>query len=42
MEWFLILIGLRLVEESGIFGGVVECVDIRKNICSEGGVLGWN
>ena len=33
---------LSLVEERGIFGVVVECVDIRKNICSEGGALGWN
>ena len=35
----LILIGLRLVEESGIPGGAVKCVDIGRNTRGEGGSL---
>ena len=35
----LILHHLSLVEESGIFSVVVECVDIGKNISGEGGFL---
>ena len=31
---------LSLVEEDGIPGVAVECVDIRKNTSSEGGLLG--
>ena len=33
------LLGLRLVEESGIPGGAVKCVEIRKNVGGEGGLL---
>ncbi len=31
---------LRVVEESGIPGVVVKCVDIGRNISGEGGSLG--
>ena len=34
-----ILIGLRLIEESGIPGGAVKCVDIGRNTRGEGGSL---
>jgi hypothetical protein len=33
------LLGLRLVEESGIPGGAVKCVDIGRNTRGEGGFL---
>ncbi len=36
----MILMGLSAVEESGIPGVVVECVDIGKNTSGEGGFLG--
>ena len=36
-EMHTILAGWRLVEASGIPGVAVECVDIRKNTCGEGG-----
>ena len=39
MSLFLIWVDLRDVGENGIFGGVVECVDIRRNISGEGGFL---
>ncbi len=35
----LILVILSMGEEDGIPGVAVECVDIRKNTCSEGGLL---
>ena len=34
------LAGLRAVEEGGIPGVVVKCVDIRRNTGGEGGLLG--
>ncbi len=36
-ELHRILEDLRQVEASGIPGVAVECVDIRKNTCGEGG-----
>jgi hypothetical protein len=30
-EWFLKLLSLRIVEENGIPGGAVKCVDIGRN-----------
>ena len=38
----LILLFLSTVEESGIPGVAVKCVDIGKNTGSEGGFLGRN
>ncbi len=35
-----ILLGLRTVEEHGIPGVVVKCVDIRRNTGGESGALG--
>jgi hypothetical protein len=34
------LLGLRAVEEGGIPGVVVKCVEIRRNTSGEGGLLG--
>ncbi len=34
------LLSLRMVEESGIPGGAVKCVDIGRNTRGEGGFLG--
>jgi len=39
MELSSILSGLRVVEESGIPGGAVKCVDIGRNTGGEGGSL---
>ncbi len=39
-ELFLKLLSLRMVEESGIPGGAVKCVDIGRNTRGEGGSLG--
>ncbi len=36
------LIGLSMVEESGIPSVAVECVDIRRNTSGEGDFLGQN
>ncbi len=36
-----ILTCLRIAEESGIPGGAVKCVDIRRNIGGEGDSLGY-
>ena len=36
------LLGLSVVEESGIQCVAVECVDILKNISGEGGFLDYN
>jgi len=33
------LLCLSIEGESGIPGGAVKCVDIRRNICGEGGSL---
>ncbi len=38
----LILVFLRAVGESGIPGGAVKCVDIRRNAGGEGDSLGCN
>ena len=35
----LILLDLRVVEEDGIFGVVVKCVDIGRNISGESDLL---
>ncbi len=35
-----ILLSLRMVEENGIPGGAVKCVDIGRNTRGEGGSLG--
>jgi hypothetical protein len=35
-----ILLSLRIVEENGIPGGAVKCVDIGRNTRGEGGSLG--
>jgi hypothetical protein len=40
-EWSLKLPGLRVVEESGIPGGAVKCVDIGRNTRGEGGSLSY-
>ena len=37
LHW--ILTGLSAVEDSGIPGVAVKCVDIGRNICGEGGYL---
>ena len=34
------LVGLSVVEASGISSVAVECVDIRRNTSGEGGLLG--
>ena len=39
VELCLKLFYLSVGEVCGIFGVVVECVDIRKNIGGEGGIL---
>ncbi len=39
-ELSLKLLSLRMVEESGIPGGAVKCVDIGRNTRGEGGSLG--
>ncbi len=36
------LLGLSMVEESGIPSVAVECVDIRRNTSGEGDFLGHN
>ena len=38
-ELSLRLLGLRIVEENGIPGGAVKCVDIGRNTRGEGGSL---
>ena len=38
----LILSDLSAGEESGIPSVAVKCVDIRRNISGEGGLLGFN
>ena len=38
-EVLLILLNLSVVEDSGIPGVAVECVDIRKNTGGEGDLL---
>ena len=42
LELFLKLFSLRIVEEDGIPGGAVKCVDIGRNTSGEGGPLGWS
>ena len=32
---------MRAVEEGGIPGVVVKCIEIRRNTGGEGGLLGW-
>ena len=39
LELHPILLSLRMGEGSGIPGVAVKCVDIRRNICGEGGHL---
>ena len=39
LELFLKLLSLRIVEEDGIPGGAVKCVDIGRNTRGEGGFL---
>jgi hypothetical protein len=41
-EWSLKLLSLRIVEESGIPGGAVKCVDIGRNTRGEGGSLNYS
>ncbi len=41
-ELSLILLSLRIVEEDGIPGGAVKCVDIGRNTRGEGGLLGYS
>ncbi len=41
-ELFLILLSLRVVEEDGIPGGAVKCVDIGRNTRGEGGLLSYS
>ena len=38
---YLKLVGWRVVEESGILGVVVKCVDIWRNISGESGFLDY-
>jgi hypothetical protein len=41
-ELSLKLFSLRIVEESGIPGGAVKCVDIGRNTRGEGGSLSYS
>ncbi len=42
MELSLKLFSLRIVEENGIPGGAVKCVDIGRNTRGEGGFLDYS
>ena len=42
LELSLILFSLRIVEENGIPGGAVKCVDIGRNTRGEGGSLSYS
>jgi hypothetical protein len=42
MELSLKLLSLRIVEENGIPGGAVKCVDIGRNTRGEGGFLDYS
>jgi hypothetical protein len=39
LKLHVILVSLSSVEEGGIPGVAVKCVDIRRNTCGEGGSL---
>ncbi len=41
-ELSLRLLGLRIVEENGIPGGAVKCVDIGRNTRGEGDSLSYS
>ncbi len=41
-ELFSKLLSLRIVEENGIPGGAVKCVDIGRNTRGEGGSLDYS
>jgi hypothetical protein len=41
-ELSLKLLSLRIVEENGIPGGAVKCVDIGRNTRGEGGSLSYS
>ena len=42
LELSSILFSLRVVEEDGIPGGAVKCVDIGRNTGGEGGSLSYS
>ena len=42
LELFLKLLSLRIVEEDGIPGGAVKCVDIGRNTRGEGDFLEYS
>ncbi|KKK91463.1 hypothetical protein LCGC14_2712720 [marine sediment metagenome] len=42
LELFLKLLSLRIVEEDGIPGGAVKCVDIGRNTRGEGDSLNYS
>ena len=42
LELSLKLLSLRIVEENGIPGGAVKCVDIGRNTGGEGGSLSYS
>ena len=42
LELSLKLFSLRIVEENGIPGGAVKCVDIGRNTGGEGGSLSYS
>ena len=42
LELLLKLLSLRIVEEDGIPGGAVKCVDIGRNTRGEGGFLEYS